>query len=65
MIQVASLLCRHTNVRRTGQGRMWMECLSCGRRTPGIQVTGGRHRSDVHAATPWHMRIQSRVLSKT
>jgi hypothetical protein len=58
MVHVASLLCRHVDVRRTGHGRMWMECLSCGRRTPGIDVT--RRRSEEDRADTWRLGMPER-----
>jgi hypothetical protein len=34
-------LCKHANqLRRSGNGRMWLECADCGRETGGIPVTG-------------------------
>jgi hypothetical protein len=37
--RIGQLFCGHMDVRRAGAGRMWLECLSCGRTTEGIDVT--------------------------
>jgi hypothetical protein len=35
---IAQHCCHHDEIRRAGAGRFWMECRSCGRRSPGITV---------------------------
>ena len=44
MFRVIRLLfgCDHDDIRRFGDGRMWVECLKCGRETCGIGVATKR-----------------------
>jgi hypothetical protein len=39
--------CGHTEVFRFGEGRVWLECLECGRQSPGVMTnhpaTGALH----------------------
>jgi hypothetical protein len=39
-----SLWCKHEDILRVHTGRMWMQCLKCGRETDGITVTLGSHK---------------------
>jgi hypothetical protein len=64
MEHVARLCCRHNDVRRAGQGRMWMECLDCGRRTPGIDVMSTSQLPDESTTDAWELQLDHRVLSK-
>jgi len=40
-----SLWCRHNDILRSGEGRMWLECVNCGRHTPGFQVAAATKRA--------------------
>ena len=35
---IARHCCQHDEIRRAGAGRLWMECRTCGRTSPGITV---------------------------
>jgi ribosomal protein L37AE/L43A len=38
--RIRELVCaHHTDVRRVGNGRLWLECTDCGRATAGVLVT--------------------------
>jgi hypothetical protein len=37
--RVTQLGCAHDDVRRFAHGRVWLECLQCGRQTTGIAVS--------------------------
>ena len=53
--------CSHTDVFRFEEGRVWLECLVCGRQSPGVttnpRATGARHRP-----APLAGRIPSRSI---
>jgi len=40
--RVTQFGCAHDDVRRFAHGRLWLECLQCGRETPGIAVVKSR-----------------------
>jgi hypothetical protein len=33
--------CGHTDVFRFDEGRVWLECLECGRQSPGLMTSPG------------------------
>lgn len=49
--RIGQLFCDHTDVRRAGDGRLWLECLSCGRTTEGIAVTPAAAMTEVSSAS--------------
>jgi hypothetical protein len=52
--RIAQLFCDHTDVRRAGAGRLWLECLSCGRTTEGIAVTSATAIPEEPSSNPTH-----------
>jgi hypothetical protein len=52
--------CGHTDVFRFERGRVWLECLECGRQSPGLVTSPGTGQSIRGAAT-----IVSRVTSRS
>jgi hypothetical protein len=44
--------CRHDDMRRTGDGRMWLECAACGRETSGIRVRSREATGPAYSAAP-------------
>jgi hypothetical protein len=56
--RIGQLFCDHMDVRRAGAGRMWLECLSCGRTTEGIDVTPVAAMSEAAPARESHHHIQ-------
>jgi hypothetical protein len=48
---VKRLRCEHEDIRRAAGGRMWLECLKCGRETKGIviAINSVDQPSDKHA----------------
>ena len=51
-IRLQQLFCRHEDVLKLGESRMWLECLTCGRATTGLDGIGRRVRPDVVRETP-------------
>ena len=59
------LCCRHEDILRMEESRMWLECMACGRTTRGMNGLGRPVRShDVERAprqTEWHARTVDRA----
>ena len=47
LMRLQQLVCRHEDVLKLGESRMWLECLACGRVTTGFDGIGCRVRPDV------------------
>ena len=41
---LSRLWCEHEYIRRYGKGRLWLECLVCGKQTGGIEPESNRTR---------------------
>lgn len=48
----SQLCCTHTYLRRSGGGRMWLECADCGLETPGIHTAAHVEPRDVTRRGP-------------
>jgi hypothetical protein len=63
--QLRRLCCRHEDILRIEKNRIWLECLACGRSTPGFAGLGRAVRAaDVAhgiAHTHWHPRAIDRA----
>jgi len=65
--RVRQLCCRHEDVLKLDDGRMWLECLACGRTTHGFDGLGvpmhaadaapaAAHRAPIVAHAEWRRR---------
>ena len=62
--QWRQLWCRHEDVLRLAESRMWLECLACGRATHGFDGLGRTVRSvDVEPGRP-HVQWRGRALDR-
>jgi len=64
--QVRQLCCRHEDILKMEESRMWLECMACGRTTRGMSGLGRPARSSddaervrTHAA--WHAPTLNRA----
>jgi hypothetical protein len=59
------LCCRHEDILRIEESRMWLECMTCGRETRGLTGLGRPVRSaDVERVRPqaqWRARVLDRA----
>jgi hypothetical protein len=46
---MSQLCCRHSYIRRAGEGRLRLECTDCGYTTPGIAANRASRASAVNA----------------
>jgi len=72
--KIGQIFCDHVDVRRAGDGRLWLECLHCGRSTEGIAVTpaaimtemasarGARHAVTEEISISGHRRLHRTSL---
>jgi hypothetical protein len=62
--QLRQLCCRHEDILRMGDTRMWLECMACGRTTHGLNGLGRPMRSgDVERVRP-HAQWPARTLDR-
>jgi hypothetical protein len=63
--QIRQLCCRHEDILRMEESRMWLECMSCGRTTRGLNGLGRPMRSNeverVRPRPAWHARTLDRA----
>jgi len=59
------LCCRHEDILRMEESRMWLECMSCGRETRGLNGLGRpvRHvdAERVRPQAQWRARVLDRA----
>jgi hypothetical protein len=53
--------CGHTDVFRFEEGRVWLECLECGRQSPGVMTNSAATRA-LHGPAWLASRIPLRTI---
>jgi hypothetical protein len=62
--RIGQIFCDHVDVRRAGDGRLWLECLYCGRTTEGIAVTPAATMTEMASAhEPRHAVTEEASIS--
>ena len=62
--QVRQLWCRHEDILRLDHGRMWLECLACGRATRGFDGLGRAVRVGAAAHETQQADWRARILDR-
>jgi len=60
--RVRQLCCRHEDVLKLDDRRMWLECLACGRTTRGLDGLGRPARASEAAPVTAHAEWRGRAL---